>query len=435
MTRRARTRGGGREVDIAIDSLGGRGDGVGRLDARPVFVPFVLPGERVRVRITGERDGAWRGEMVEVLEAAPERVAAPCPYFGQCGGCSLQHLADAAYRDWQRGQVLQALQRRGLGDVPVAPLVSVPPGTRRRAVLAAVQSGGGVRLGFHEARSHAVVDVTQCLILHPGLMMLLAPLRAALQTLLNAGERATVTLTLSDNGPDVLVSTPRAPALAARESLAAFAEQQDLARVSWHPAGGASELKPEPIAERRRPVVRFSNVPVAVPPGAFLQPTAEGEAILVQAILERLPEAAARVADLYAGCGPFTFALAERARVYAAEGDAAALGALDAATRQAGLAGRIEAACRDLARRPLTADELARFDCVVFDPPRAGARTQAEQLAASRVPAAIAVSCNPQTFARDARILVDGGFDLVEVAPLDQFPWSAHLELVALFRR
>ena len=435
MTRRARTRGGGREIDIAIDSLGGRGDGVGHFGARQVFVPFVLPGEHVRVRITGERGDAWRGEAVEVLEAAPERVAAPCPHFGHCGGCSLQHLADAAYRDWQRDRVLQALQRRGLGDVPVAPLVSIPPGTRRRAILAAVKNGGGVRLGFHEARSHAVVDVTQCLILHPRLMMLLAPLRAALETLLNKGERAAVTLTLSDSGMDVLVCTPRVLALAARESLAAFAEQQDLARVSWHPAGVVPELKPEPIAERRRPVVRFSGVPVAVPPGAFLQPTAEGEAALVEAVLERLPEAAARVADLYAGCGPFSFALAGRAQVYAAEGDAAALDALETAVRQSGLAGRIEAACRDLARRPLTADELARFDCVVFDPPRVGARPQAEQLAASRVPAAVAVSCNPRTFARDARILVDGGFDLVEVAPLDQFPWSAHLELVALFRR
>jgi 23S rRNA (uracil1939-C5)-methyltransferase len=223
--------------------------------------------------------------------------------------------------------------------------------------------------------------------------------------------------------------------LAARELLAAFALEEDLARISWHPAGTALEVIPEPIAERRRPVVQFSEVAVAVPPGAFLQPTAEGETALVEMVLERLPVAAARVADLYAGCGPFSFALVGRAQVFAAEGASASLEALDTAARQTGLSGRIETACRDLVRQPLTADELARFGCVVFDPPRAGARPQAEQLAASRVPAAIAVSCNPQTFARDARILVDGGFDPVEVVPLDQFPWSAHLELVALFRR
>jgi 23S rRNA (uracil1939-C5)-methyltransferase len=280
------------------------------------------------------------------------------------------------------------------------------------------------------------VDLETCLVLTPGLTALLPALRRALAPLLAPREVAALTLTETETGIDLSIVSEAAPNLAAREALAALAETQDLARLSWaeRPAAGAAP-EPEPVAVRRAPVLTFAGVPVAPPPGGFLQPTAAGEAALVERVLAYLPEGAETVAELYAGCGTFTFPLVARARVHAVERDAAALAALWTAARQAGLAGRITVTAQDLAGMPVLAEDLEGGDCVVFDPPRAGAREQATEIARSSVPAAVAVSCNPKTFARDARILVDGGFKLVEVTPVDQFPWTAHLELVAKFRR
>jgi 23S rRNA (uracil1939-C5)-methyltransferase len=432
MRRKAR-RGGARQAVLEIESLGARGDGVGRLEGRPVFVAGLLPGEEARIRLTGAREGAFRGEAIELLRESPARVAPPCPHFGSCGGCKLQHLEAAAYRAWKRGIAVEALARRGLASAPVGALVEVPSESRRRATLAASRGRDGrLRLGFHETRGHAVVDLTACLILHPRLFALLAPLRGLLGEVLAGGERADLALTLTETGVDLLLTKPDAPDLRAREALAAFAENQDLARLGWRPDEGEES---EPVALRRAPLVRFSGVAVTPPPGGFLQPTAAGEAALVEAVLRGLPEGGSRFADLYAGCGTFTFALAGRGQVLAVEGESAALEALDAAARRAGLGQAIETELRDLSRRPLMADELAGFDALVFDPPRAGARAQAEEIAASRLPSVVAVSCNPHSFARDARILVDGGFRLLEVIPIDQFPWTGHLELVAQFRR
>ncbi len=435
MRRRAR-RGGGRQVELTIESLGGRGDGIASLDGRPVFVPLAVAGDRARVRVSGTRAGGFKAELLELLAEGPGRVEPPCPHFGPCGGCALQHLADERYAEWKRDLVAQALARRALHDVPLGPLIRVRPGTRRRATLTAHRAGARVRLGFHGRDSHAVVDVESCLLLRPRLEALLAPLRALLGALLEEGETAAVALLDSEAGVDVLVVSRRAPGLAAREALAGFAAAQDLARLSWAGRVAAGQaLAPEPVVIRRPPAVRFAGVAVEPPPGGFLQPTAEGEAALSERVLSYVPERAATVAELYAGCGTFTFALARRARVHALERDEAALAALWAAARKAGLAGRVTVEARDLARAPLTAEELAGSECVVFDPPRAGAREQAAALADSPVPAVVAVSCNPNSFARDARILVDGGYRLVEVSPVDQFPWSGHLELVASFRR
>ena len=222
MRRKAR-RGGARQAVLDIESLGARGDGVGRLDGRPVFVAGVLPGERARVQVTGERDGALRGEAIELLSESPSRVAPPCPHFGLCGGCALQHLDEAAYREWKRGLVVEALARRGLTGAPVGPLVAVPPGTRRRAALAALRGRDGrVHLGFHETRGHAVVDLTACLILHPRLFALLAPLRGLLGTLLagggRAGARAGAALTLTETGVDLLLTSPDPPDLESRDA-------------------------------------------------------------------------------------------------------------------------------------------------------------------------------------------------------------------------
>ena len=435
MRRRAR-KGGGRQFEARIEGLGARGDGFASLDGRPVFVPFTVAGDRVRLRLTGTRAGGFKGEVLELLEEGPGRAEPPCPHFGVCGGCALQHLTDEACARWKQGLVAQALARRGFGEVPVQPMIRIPPGTRRRATLAAARTETGVTLGFHGRESHAVVDVETCLLLTPRLMGLLPPLRLALAPLLQAREVAAVTLTETEEGPDLLIVSGQAPGLAAREALAAFAEDQDLARLTWAARAKAGEaLEPEPVVLRRPPRLDFAGVAVEPPPGGFLQPTAAGEAALVEAVLSYLPEGAAALADLYAGCGTFTFPLARHARVHAVERDEAAMAALWSGARKADLAGRITVETRDLARAPVTAEELAGGDCVVFDPPRAGAREQAAEIARSSVPAAIAVSCNPNTFARDARTLVDGGFTLIEVTPIDQFPWTGHLELVASFRR
>lgn len=278
-------------------------------------------------------------------------------------------------------------------------------------------------------------DLRSCLILTPGLLTLIPPLRAALQPLVGSDERWGLVVCETETGVDLCLQARRAPELRDREALAALADSSDLARVSWQQGPGIAGGEPEPIVVRRAPVVTFGEVAVTPPPGGFLQPSRAGEQALSDLVLGHLPGDATRVADLYSGCGTFTFRLSAQANVSAAEGDGLALEALEAAARRAGLTDRVSAEQRDLARRPLTADELSLFDCVVFDPPRAGAGAQAEQLAQSPVPRVIAVSCNPATFARDARILVDGGYRLTSLVPVDQFPWSGHAELVACLER
>jgi len=430
MGRRTRPE-GDRQVELTVHSIGGRGDGVAVGDGRPVFLANTVPGDRVRVRLPVERGGVTRGEVLEVLEPGPDRVVPPCRHFGACGGCALQHLDPDKGLQWKRDKLCTALAKRGLPVDAVRPIVSIAPGTRRRATLAAVRGPAGVTLGFRERGGHGVVDVISCLLLTPRLMALLPLLREALAPLLESRRDLAVSLCDTEEGADVLLFAAPGPDLAEREHLAGLAESADLARLSWREPG----TPPEPLAIRRPPRVRFADVAVEPPPGGFLQPTPEGEAALVGQVTDALPEQVARIADLYSGCGTFTFPLAARAPVHAVEGNGAALAALETAARKAGLLGAITTETRDLARQPLRADELARFDAVVFDPPRDGAKAQAAEIARSKVPVAIAVSCNPSTFARDARILVNGGFQLVAATPVDQFPWSAHVELVASFRR
>lgn len=432
MRRRARS-GGARQVEVTVDRIAAQGDAEAQLEGRPLFLPLALPGEVLRARVTAERGGAFRGEITELLEASAERQEAPCPHFGPCGGCVLQHWSAAPYHAWKEAQVRRALGQRGLPEEIVAPLVAIPPGTRRRTTLRLENAGGRALLGYRERRSHRIVDVEDCLLLTPGLRRFLAPLRAQMQSLLG-GDRKNCDLALTESplGLDLLVIAAWEADLTARESLAQFAEVHNLARVSWRCGDNASE----PLAVRRPPAFDFGGVPAVPAPGGFLQPTAEGQALLVSQILEFLPESASKVADLFAGCGTFSFPLAAKGmQVMAVEGDGPAAEALEAAARQPEAANRIKVQRRDLTRQPLLAEELEDLDCVVFDPPRAGAKEQVAALAGSSVPTVIAVSCNPTTFARDARLLVEGGYSLIEVAPLDQFPWSGHVELVAAFRR
>lgn len=404
-------------VELEIERLGARGDGIARHRGRTVYVPFTIPGERVRVALASMRGEGVAARLVKVVRPSPARAVPLCRHFGTCGGCAFQHVGADAHAEAKRSFVVDALARHGLDDAPVAPLRRLPPGTRRRARFAVRRR----RVGFQARASHEVVVLEECPVLAPAITALLPALR-------RLGGNAGYSLTLADTGLDVVAERAAAPDLAALEALAAFAESADVARLSWRSDGGAV-----PVAQRRPVRVVLHGVAVDLPPDAFLQATPEAEAALAELVLAGLGDAA-RVADLFAGIGTFTFALATHARVHAVESAVAALSALRAAANRAGLA-QISAEARDLEAHPLAPEELAGYEAVVFDPPRAGAKAQAEALARSTVPRVIGVSCNPATFARDAALLAAGGYRLERVAPVDQFVWSPHVELVAVFAR
>jgi 23S rRNA (uracil1939-C5)-methyltransferase len=418
---------------LTITAIGARGDGIARLDGDMVFVPLTVPGDQVAVRIDGRRGDGLTATVLDITAAGPGRQTPPCPLFGRCGGCALQHVAEPLVAAWKRQRLAEALCRAGFAAPAVQPTISIAPGNRRRATFAVAPGRSGVTVGFNERGSRRLVDVDKCLLLAPPLVALLAPLRALLGDIFAAGAAppgvtGDAVVTLTETGIDLLIAADLRLDLFHRQRLAAFADAVDLARLSWRsPATGL-----DPVACRRPPAVSFAGATVELPPGAFLQPSAAGEAALA-ALVTAAVDGADRVADLYAGCGSFSFPLAQSAAVHAVEGDAAAVQALSAAVRRS--AARISVEHRDLARRPMTAPELKRFDAVVFDPPRAGAAAQAEILASGGPPLVVAISCNPATLARDAGFLSKGGYRLIGATPVDQFPWSAHIEAVAVFSR
>ena len=406
--------------------MGGQGDALADWQGKRVFVPFALPGERVRAHIQSAGGGDLAAKDVEILAASPDRRAAP----EVCGGCALQIWAEPAYRGWKIDVVRQALAHRGLAVPARFDSVFVPGATRRRAEFAALRQGAAVRLGFHARGSEAIVDGHVCPILTPALGGLLAPLRAVLHQVMRDGDAADILATETLTGFDLLITCDATPNTGQRAALAAFAADSNVARIGWQGRRGT----PEPIVMLRPPQVRFGAVLVDLPMPSFLQPSAEGEATLKAAVLVMTGKAK-RIAELYAGAGTFTFDLAGIGKVHAVEGSRPSLAALEQAAKRAQLGHRIITEVRDLEHAPLTFQELKTYDAVVFDPPRAGAKAQSEMLAKARVKRIVAVSCNPATFARDARTLVDGGYDLAAIAVVDQFTWSAHVELVAEFRK
>jgi 23S rRNA (uracil1939-C5)-methyltransferase len=419
------------EATLVVESVGVRGDGIAMHEGRPVYLPLTAPGDRVRARLLAPRGEGWAGAVVELLTPG-ERMTPICRHFGRCGGCALQHLAADAYARAKEQQVRAALGQHGITAVELAPLRRLAAGTRRRARFAIHRARTAApSVGFHGRASDRVVDMTECAVLHPALFAIVAKLRALAASLWPSGKPGAATATLSDAGLDLLLDLEAPPDLALLERLAGFAEAQDLARLTWRAAEFAEAM---PVAMRRPPRVVLSGVAVALPVDAFLQASVEADAALAEEVLAGLGSAA-RVADLYAGLGTLTFALVRSAVVHAVDASGTAMSALAAAAARAGLDGRVASERRDLEARPLLADELARFDAVIFDPPRAGARAQSAALAQSAVPRVIAVSCNPASFARDARLLVDGGYRLMRVQPIDQFIWSPHVELVAYFER
>jgi 23S rRNA (uracil1939-C5)-methyltransferase len=410
---------------LAIVRIGRRGDGIAQTPAGPIYVPYTLPGETAEVdEWPGHPD---RRHLLKIEAASRERIAPICPHFGTCGGCALQHWAATRYRDWKRGLVVEALAEAGFATagVVVDPLIDAHGEGRRRAVFHAWRRGHDVlEVGFAALRAHHVVAIDRCPVLAPSLNGAIEAAWAIAEALAAEGKPLDIQVTASDAGLDVDVrgSGPLKPAR--MTELARLAELHRLARLTRHG---------ETVAQRAPPNVTMGRARVMLPPGAFLQATAAGEAALAALVLEHCATAKS-VGDLFAGVGPFALRLAESAKVMAADNDQDAVAALQGAAKTPRLK-PITAERRDLFTRPYQAKELARLDAVVFDPPRQGAQAQARELAAGQVPIVVAVSCNSLTFARDARTLADGGYRLTRVTPVDQFLYSAHVELVARFEK
>jgi 23S rRNA (uracil1939-C5)-methyltransferase len=405
--------------DVDIVRIGAQGDGIAGGGGAPLYVPFTLAGERVRIEA---EDGRVR--LVKIVQASADRVAPICRHFGRCGGCALQHMADDAYRRWKRDQVIAAFDARGVNaDVGV---ISALAGLRRRAVMTARNSREGVLLGYHMSGSHDLVDVAECPVLLPSIVAALPRLRQLIAPLLPRRESARIAITATLGGLDLALSGISKDLTAvARSHLARDARSLRLARVS---------VEEDVVFEEQAPIIRFGTADVVVPPGVFIQAVEQAEREMVALIIAAIGKAK-HVADLFSGVGAFSLPVAMTSRVSAFDGDVRAIAALAASVKRTSGLKPLAAHRRDLFREPLSALELRDFDAVVFDPPRAGAEAQSRMLAKSKVKTVVAVSCNPATLARDSRILIDGGYALVSIAPIDQFKFSPHVEVVAVFRR
>jgi 23S rRNA (uracil1939-C5)-methyltransferase len=408
---------------LVIDHVGHRGDGVAIEDGQAIYVPYALAGETVEVAaVPGHPD---RRRLLQVERASPDRIAPFCRHFGLCGGCAIQHWDDESYRAWKRNLVVEALAQAKVA-AEVARLIDAHGLGRRRITLHARMGTHEVlKVGFAAASSHDIIPVDRCPILDPGLSGALDAAWAIAGPLTAMGKPLDIQVTSTLNGLDVDVRGSGALPSTMIAALSRIAEQHRLARLTRH-----GEL----VLMRAPPAVRIGTAQVILPPGSFLQATAAGEETLARLVGDH-GQRARHIADLFCGVGPFALRLAAKSRVAAFDSDAGAIASLQkAATSTAGLK-PVKAEARDLFRRPLMPQELRDFDAVVFDPPRQGAQAQATQLAASKVPTVIAVSCNAATFARDAKILIDGGYTIEGVTPVDQFRHTPHVELVARFTR
>jgi 23S rRNA (uracil1939-C5)-methyltransferase len=408
---------------LTIHRLGHRGDGIADTNIGPVFVPYALPGETVTVEpVPGHPD---RRHLDHVDKPSHERAVPICKHFTHCGGCAMQHWSLAEYHLWKRGLVAKALEQVGL-IAPLEPLIDAHGQGRRRAVLHARRGARDVlEVGFTAPRAHHIVAIDRCPILAPGLEGAISAAWAIAEILKPTDKPLDIQVTATDSGMDVDVRGSGPLNSGRTTALAGVAEKFGLARITRH-----GEL----VAQGAQPLMKIGRAQVPLPPAAFLQATAAGEAALARLVLDHVGDAK-RVADLFCGIGTFALRMAERARVSAADSEASAIKALERAA--ANTSGLKPVACqvRDLFRRPFMAADLKGIDAVVFDPPRQGAETQARELANSGVPVVVAVSCDAATFARDARTLVDGGYKLVSVTPVDQFRYSFHVEMVGKFEK
>ncbi len=405
---------------LRIDRLGHRGDGIATLpDGAPVYLPRLLPGETVDADLDG--DAAY---SARILTPSSDRVRPPCRHYGSCGGCALQHATDAFVADWKRETVRTALAAKGIETEILGPETS-PPSSRRRASLALKRTKNAALIGFHGAASHTVIDTPECCLVHPDILAL----RPALQRIAEIGASRKATLsalvTRLDYGMDVAITGGKPLPAEEQAALAMICADAGILRLTWNS---------EPLAQTARPTLTIGGIAVSPPPGCFLQATDHGERTLRAAVADAVGPAR-RIVDLFAGIGTFALPLSRNAEVHAVEGEAAMVAAMGDAWRGATGLKRMTTERRDLFRRPLEPDELSQFDAAVIDPPRAGAEAQTERLAASGIPRIAAVSCNPQTFARDARRLIEAGYRVDWVRVVDQFRWSPHVELAAQLSR
>jgi 23S rRNA (uracil1939-C5)-methyltransferase len=365
------------------------------------------------------------------IDDPPQTREPACRHFGVCGGCALQHYPDDLYARWKLDRLRAALDKAGVAPATLMPMARTPPGGRRRADLTLRHVREGAIVGYTQRRSHDLVDLGECPVLLPAIVAMIAPLRRLVETILPVKSEAEAVINWTDTGADLLLvpATRLDLDLPRREAIATFAETTDVARVSW-----GSRAKPEIVLTRRPPKLRFGVVEIEPAPGAFLQASFAGEATL-RAGVKAWSAGAKRIVDLYGGLGTLSLPLLPDARLTIVEGSYAAVEAVNAALRKAAMAGVAQSVARDLRREPLSVEELDAFDLAILDPPMAGAASQARELAQSRVPTVIYASCDPQSFAADARVLIDGGYRLERMLPVDQFLWSTHIELIALFRR
>lgn len=405
---------------VTIARLGAKADGIAETASGPIFVPFALPGETVTV----EREGA-RAHLASVDIPSPERETPFCPYFGECGGCATQHMRHDFYRAWKQGTLAHALQQARL-DTPLEPMIDAHGEGRRRLTLHVRFTDRDMHVGYMAARSHHVVDIAYCPIAVPALQRQAPAVARAIGRQLGAGRKPLdVQVTEVETGLDVDVRGHGPLNPKDRQRMIDLAADLDLARLSIHG---------DVVVERRTPALTVAHSSVALPAGSFLQATRLGEESIAGIVLDAC-KSAKRVADLFAGCGPFALRLAQRAAVHAVESDKAAVTALERAARATPGLRAVTTEIRDLFRRPLLTPELNIFDAVVMDPPRAGAEAQAQQIAQSKVPLVVSVSCDAGTFARDTAILQNAGFRLEKVFCVDQFSFSPHVEIVGILRR
>lgn len=408
---------------LVIDRVGHRGDGVADTRSGPVFVPYTLPGDTVDAEaVPGHPD---RRHLLRIEAPSTERIAPFCPHFGICGGCATQHWQEDPYRAWKRDLVVTALEHAGIA-AEVDDLRDAHGEGRRRAVFHARRGTKDiVEVGFSALRAHTIVPIDRCPVLAPGMHGAIEVAWKISEVLKPQGKPLDIQITATNGGMDIDVRGSGALDAQRTAALARVAASGRIARITRH-----GEL----VTQIAPPSIAMGRAQVVLPPGSFLQATALGEETLASLVLDHVGKAKT-IADLFCGVGPFALRLAERARVTACDSDAKAIEAL----KRAAAAGQglkpVGAMSRDLFRRPLVAQELAKFDAVIFDPPRQGAEAQTRELAKSKVPVVIAVSCNAATFARDAKLLIDGGYRLEKVAPVDQFKYTAHVEIVARFTR
>ena len=409
---------------LLVDHVGHLGDGVALADGRSLFIPYTLGGETVEVAAApGQHPD--RRQLVRIEQASPERIEPFCPHFGICGGCAIQHWETERYRAWKRDLVIATLAQAKI-DCEVFPLIDAHGKGRRRMTLHARKGSHDLlKVGFAAAHSHDVIPIDRCPILDPGLNGAVEAAWALAEPLTGIGKPLDIQITATDGELDVDVRGSGPLPSAAVSALSLVAAKHGLARLTRH-----GEL----VLMRQPPGVTMGKARVILPPGSFLQATAAGEETLAALVAEHCRRAK-HIADLFCGVGPFALRLAEKSRASAYDSDAGAIAALQKAVASTSGLKPVRSEARDLFRRPLVAEELRDFDAVVFDPPRQGAQAQAERLAASKVPLVIAVSCNVATFARDARILIEGGYKINGVTPVDQFRHTPHVELVARFRR